>query len=400
MRILLLAYACEPAKGSEPGVGWMWCRLLAHFGEVTVITRANNRPAIESAPSVPEGPKIHFEYVDLPQWVRRWKRGRQRIRLYYVLWLLAALRKARALNAVEKFDLAWHVTLANVWLGSTLGSLSTPFVLGPVSGGVRSCWRISIVGMRGVGREVGRSAIRTIARYFNPLGRVSWKRAALILTNNEDTSRWLPRRYREKAKVFPNVVLEIDPTELHTRTKATHRAMFAGELLPLKAVSLAIHALTHLPQWTLDIYGDGFDRARLEKIARRAGVADRVLFHGWIPREELFSAMTEKADVFLFPSLHDEVGWVVAEALAHGLPVVCLDRGGPRSLGGTAVRLGSLKETAALIAEQAQLAVAGVPRDWDLATRSELLRSILEERGLVSSYNDHTTENVRHRQQT
>ena len=37
-------------------------------------------------------------------------------------------------------------------------------------------------------------------------------------------------------------------------------------------------------------------------------------------------------DLLLFPSLHDSGGHVVLEALAHGLPVVCFDLGGPGSI--------------------------------------------------------------------
>ena len=40
------AYACEPGKGSEPGVGWNWALQAAQFHEVWVVTRANNRAAI------------------------------------------------------------------------------------------------------------------------------------------------------------------------------------------------------------------------------------------------------------------------------------------------------------------------------------------------------------------
>jgi len=47
MKVLVSAYACEPHKGSEPGVGWNWVKQIARFHEVWVITRANNKEKIE-----------------------------------------------------------------------------------------------------------------------------------------------------------------------------------------------------------------------------------------------------------------------------------------------------------------------------------------------------------------
>ena len=49
LRALVSAYACEPGRGSEPGVGWSWAREIARFHEVWVITRFNNREPIEGA---------------------------------------------------------------------------------------------------------------------------------------------------------------------------------------------------------------------------------------------------------------------------------------------------------------------------------------------------------------
>jgi glycosyltransferase involved in cell wall biosynthesis len=40
--------------------------------------------------------------------------------------------------------------------------------------------------------------------------------------------------------------------------------------------------------------------------------------------------MYHEADAFLFPSLHDSSGNVVLESLSRGLPVICLDLGGPK----------------------------------------------------------------------
>ena len=47
LKVLLSAYACEPNKGSEPGVGWNWLIEIAKLNhKVTVITRSNNKKSI------------------------------------------------------------------------------------------------------------------------------------------------------------------------------------------------------------------------------------------------------------------------------------------------------------------------------------------------------------------
>src|SRR6185503_8049789 len=114
VRLLAFAYACEPIEGSEPGAGWMWARMLARHADTWVITRSNNREPIEAAiDETPERGTLHFVYVDLPTWARFWKRGSRGLRLYYLLWQMAALRSARRLHEADRFDLVWHLTLAN-----------------------------------------------------------------------------------------------------------------------------------------------------------------------------------------------------------------------------------------------------------------------------------------------
>ncbi len=50
-----------------------------------------------------------------------------------------------------------------------------------------------------------------------------------------------------------------------------------------------------------------------------------------MPQDELFR-LYQTHDLLLFPSLHDSGGFVALEALAHGMPIVCLDLGGPGDL--------------------------------------------------------------------
>ena len=93
----------------------------------------------------------------------------------------------------------------------------------------------------------------------------------------------------------------------------------------------AVPEALEVAQGLLDLYGEGYERASLEALASRLGVSTRVRFHGRVPREEVLRAFGT-ADALLFPSLHDQAGWVAAEASAMGCPVVCLPLGGPATL--------------------------------------------------------------------
>jgi glycosyltransferase involved in cell wall biosynthesis len=369
-RILVVAYACEPGAGSESGAGWVWSRMLARIADVWVVTRANNRGAIEEAlPLVPERDHLRFVYVDLSERLRFWKKGNRGARLYYMIWQGMVLREARRIDAQINIDTVWHLTMSTVWLGSLAPLLRKRFVLGPVGGGVSTPWRLApSLGVKGTIYDAARSVARVVARYANPLARLAWRRAGLILVQNADTRDWLPGRVRSKVEVFPHIVLDEASMPVASPIAASrpqHQgrvAIYAGRLLPWKGVSLAIRALPLLPDWQLLLCGTGPDAGRLRDIASDAGVADRVTFLGWVPRRDLLRLMYERGDVFLFPSLHDEGGWVIAEALACGLPVVCLDRGGPPVLAGSGVPVGTVGSTIAALASAVERAALDGPR--------------------------------------
>ncbi|MGI8773565.1 MAG: glycosyltransferase [Actinomycetota bacterium] len=388
-RALLLAYGCEPGKGSEQGTGWAWARMIARQGDVWVITRANNQSVIESAlPEVPERDRLTFIYVDLPAWARFWKRGQRGVRLYYLLWQGAALIRSRKLHRELNFDSVWHVTLSTAWLGSVGGWIGPPLVLGPLGGGVPMPWKLAgIVGVRGALYEIVRSVARFLGRNLNPLARLSWRKAALILVQNEETRRWLPRRYQDKMRIFPHVALYDTPVIERDAGPDSQVAIFAGRLLAWKGTYLAIEAVASRPSWKLLVCGSGSQEERLKQLTVHLGVEDRVTFLGWTARTELERRMREEASVLLFPSLHDDAGWIVPEAMACGLPVICIDRGGPPLLVGSAGLVASSAGSASdVIARLARLldaefpngpAVARQADSWTLEQRAQDLEALV-----------------------
>ena len=360
MRILVFAYACEPDAGSEPGTGWVWARMLARLGETWVITRSNNREVIErELVKLEERERLHFVYVDLPPWARFWKRRKRGLRPYYLLWQAAAARRARGLNHTVRFDVAWHVTFGNAWLGSLAPLTGLPFVYGPVGGGVGVPWRLMpAFGPRGALFELLRAGARSAGRYLNPFARLAWRHARLILVENVETRDWLPMRYRTKAAIFPNTVIDEIPHVRHRLTGAK-TSLFVGRLVPWKGAAFAIRAVATLPEWRLLICGTGRDEPRLRHLVARLGIEPRVRFLGTLARDDVFRVMQEDADVLVFPSFHDEGGYVVAEALVCGLPIVCLDRGGPPAIAGEAASVVSgTSDAGAIVADLSRVLAA------------------------------------------
>ncbi len=75
------------------------------------------------------------------------------------------------------------------------------------------------------------------------------------------------------------------------------------------------------PMLTYVVVGDGPDRGRLEAKARSIGVAERVVFTGYIDEREK-ADYYRLADAFVMPGRGEGFGFVYLEALACGVPAV------------------------------------------------------------------------------
>jgi len=66
-------------------------------------------------------------------------------------------------------------------------------------------------------------------------------------------------------------------------------------------------------------------------LARHLSIDGRTRWLGWLPHDEVLGHYAS-ADVFVFTSLRDTSGNVVLEALAAGVPIICLDHQGVRDI--------------------------------------------------------------------
>jgi len=346
MKILLSAYACEPDKGSEPGVGWHWALELAQRGhQVYVITRRSNKPAIETVlHTLPESWALHFIYVDLPSWCVAIKDAYRNLTYhgYYLLWQWVAFVVAKRYHRESPFDRVHHVTYVSIRQPSFMGLLGIPFYFGPVAGGetIPPALRKSFPLAR-QGRELLRDFVNAWVA-VDPLMNLTFATATRIVVSSAQTQQLLPRRYRHKA----TVQLAIGMTVNSDRTPGSpapeitfppgsdrpFKILYVGHLLYLKGIHLALQALPLVlaacPQVQLTIIGKGEDDLWLKAMAIQLGLNNQVQWIDWMDQATLFQHYPQY-DLFLFPSLRDSGGMVVLEAMAHGLPVVSFDLGGP-----------------------------------------------------------------------
>lgn len=336
-KVLVSAYACDPYKGSEPGAAWNWIKRIARHHEVFVITRANNKTVIEKALSEEPIPNVIFYYLDLPRWIRFWKRGNRGIHLYYYLWQVTAYFTARKLHAQVHFDLAHHITFAAYWMPSSISLLPIPFIWGPLGGGGKTVPRalFTELGLRGRIEEMLRRAIHRWSR-FDPFVNTMRRQARVIIASDEATLQALPSVYRRKVVKIPQVGISLDDTFFRACDKPSttdsedFQVLSVGRLIAGKGFELSLKAFSQFvqdyPKARLTIIGDGPERTRLMGLAQQLGVIQNVEFRGRLPRDKVAWHM-QTADVFLFPSMYDVREMVVVEAFAASKPVVCLDIG-------------------------------------------------------------------------
>lgn len=335
LRVLVSAYACEWGKGSEPGIGWNWVRQIARFGQVWVLTRANNRDKIEKALAVQPLLDTQFIYYDLPRWARFWKKGQRGIRTYYYVWQLGAYFAARKLHRQVGFDLVHHVTFGKYWLPSFLAFLPTPFLWGPVGGG-ESAPRSFLLSLSARGRAY--ELCRVVARSFgelDPFVRFTARRAAVGLATTCQTERRLRALGCREVPIFSHAALAQEEIQqlgkIPLRQSNPFRVFSVGGLLHLKAYDLGLKAFAlfhrQFPESEYWLIGGGPERTRLEKLVGELGVSECVTFCGVLPRAEVLAKFAQ-CDVLLHPALHESSGWASVEAMAAGRPVICLDLGG------------------------------------------------------------------------
>lgn len=112
--------------------------------------------------------------------------------------------------------------------------------------------------------------------------------------------------------------------------------LYVGRLSIEKGIEYLIQAMPKIkeehPEVKLHIVGEGDLEQNLKDLANKLGIGDKVIFHGYLPNENL-AKMYRKSSVLVLPSVCKEMfGLTLIEAMSQGTPIITTNIGGQAEL--------------------------------------------------------------------
>lgn len=342
LRILLLGPDCDPERVSIPFVTYCHASALAELHDVTLAARAPVEDALRRATA----PFRAIEIVRMPWLERLYAWSLRRIfKFNYDTQVLTAFtypfslafewyawRQFRRRILAGDFDVVLRLVPMSPVMPSVFAFLlrkkPTPFVLGPLNGGLP--WPAGFGQLEKQKEWI--SNLRNLYRYL-PFARSTYRHATAIIAASSQTYAEFAA-YRDKLFFVPEPGISRSFCLGDSRSADPSNKLeliFVGGLVPRKACDLALRAAASLLRSDLarfTVVGDGPERSRLEQLATSLQIDKAVSFCGWVSHAEVLKRL-RAADVMIFPSVRDNGAGIVFEALGSGAVPVVADFGGP-----------------------------------------------------------------------
>ncbi|MDY6940284.1 MAG: glycosyltransferase family 4 protein [Cyanobacteriota bacterium] len=347
LKVLLVIEQCNPEFTSVPLVGYNFFRTIAQLADVTLVTHQRNARALEKT-----HPHASIVYMSEHPWVSRYSRvtakiskinGKVNWPLYHALkYPIYAEFNYKVhqtfKDAIERgeYDIVHTLTpmMPRYPVKVIQACKSTPFVLGPVNGGVPFP-----KGFRETAKKENArlNFLRAVGRWLIPGYRQTYQKADRILSGSTYTLSLLAELFPDTAdrlELFCENGIDRSFLESEPAAKSTDKInlLFVGRLVPYKCADIVLQAIDRLSptlkeKVQLTIVGQGPEQTKLESLTQELNLSDRVCFTGWVPQSETLDYYRQ-ADIFCFPSIREFGGAVVLEAMSCGLPCIVVNHGG------------------------------------------------------------------------
>ena len=150
-----------------------------------------------------------------------------------------------------------------------------------------------------------------------------------FITSTEAQSDLLREQFRKYKGIEPRVltipVMALDKLRVSDKPRRKHALISAGRLAPEKRMNWVIEAVVaakaYVQDLSLDIYGEGAERQKLQNLIETLNCGEFVRLCGFQKLDEVY----QKYDAYISASNVETFGVTLLEAVGAGLPIVGFD---------------------------------------------------------------------------
>lgn len=360
MNYLISAYSVNPYKGSEDSIGWNWVlqyeKNYKEGDRIILLTKKFNEKDTRRGLKEFNIQHVELVIVDVPN-ALNWFREKHSAfhHIYYILWQHWAWLWVK--HSGIRFDVIHHVTMNDYRIPSEMYKAEGAKVIwGPMGGAQVTPRSLKVYEKNQLVASFREFVNKSCS--WNPFYKKALRSYYKIYCINNETQKQISRIVGKDVPLMPELALRDEYKNLPIRKGKNDilKIVFVGRLIGKKGIAFLVDALSLMPtdmDWELLIFGDGDDRALIEKQIADSGIGKNVKLMGNRPLNQIAEAY-QQADVFVLPSLRETSGNVLLEAMAYAVPIVAFDTSFCRLL----------KEVECGVFINTDQALEGIKEDW------------------------------------
>ena len=333
MNILISAFAINPYKGSEPGLGWHWVTEIAKYCNVFVICSDEFKTEVLTEYEklkTRDKIKIVFNHIS-PRAIDLLNHNSWWFYHYYRKWQKETYKIAKEICLNNRIDIIHQLSLTCFREAGYLWKIEGPkYVWGPVDG-MNPC---PINYIKGVNFQIiWRYRIKNILNWlqlrFDYRVRKAAQRADLIYCDSQTGADTFNNLYGVNSIQINEAGCTVPAMSFKKTIKAkgTFDILWVGRFIPTKLLDLLFKSVSLIGEGyniRVHIVGWGELEQKYRSIATQLGVEKNCVWHGRIPHEEVESIM-RKSDLFFFTSVVEGTPSVIMESISNKLPILCFN---------------------------------------------------------------------------
>ncbi len=343
-KLLILAYAISPTRGSEYSVAWNYISEMSkdnelvvlygasglHMGDVEEMEKYISNTSVKNLSFIPILPNKLTSSLNFLN-----SKGILTYSFYfaYYFWHKQVYEIAKKLINKENFDLIHYLNPIGYREPGFLWKFDLPYMWGPIGGAVNlPIELLQSLSFAGKVKLLFRASVNYFQLRYKSSLRKALKRTDLLLTATTENQKIFYKIHNKFSVYIPENCIRVN---LNVRdSKFTERGLlhfvWIGSIENRKALIILLESLILIKNrnnFIIDIIGDGPLRRELEEFSKKNNISDCLKWHGNIPREEVINLLSGSV-LNIITSVSEGNPTTIWEAMSVGVPTMTIDHCG------------------------------------------------------------------------